>query len=336
MRAIVQDRYGSINDLSLAEVPVPVPAADEVLVRVRAASVHADVWHVVTGYPYILRLMGQGFRRPKNPIPGTDMAGIVETVGAEVTAFAPGDPVFGETVRGLQWANGGAYAEYVSVPADALARKPANITFEQAASVPSSGMIALMNLQRVNLPKEGQKVLVNGAGGGVGTIALQLAKAYGAEVTAVDVSEKRQMLLSLGADHVIDYRQTDFTRGAERYDLIFDVASNLRFSDCQRVLTPEGKYVLIGHDHYGSQGRRVMGSMPRMLTLMARTPFTHNLPAANFSSSNKAELMAVLRQFLEEGKITPRIDRKYPLERTPEALRYLTEGRALGKIVIVP
>jgi NADPH:quinone reductase-like Zn-dependent oxidoreductase len=236
----------------------------------------------------------------------------------------------------LQWANGGAYAEYVSAPTDALALKPANITFEQAASVPSSGIIALMNLRSAGLPNKGQKVLVNGAGGGVGTIALQLAKAYGAEVTAVDVAEKRQMLLSLGADRVIDYRQTDFTRGSERYDLIFDVASNLRFSDCQRVLTPEGKYVLIGHDHYDSQGRRILGSMPRMVSLMARRPFTHNLPTSSFSSPNKGELMAVLRQLLEEGKITPRIDRKYPLERTPEALQYLTEGRALGKIVVVP
>jgi NADPH:quinone reductase-like Zn-dependent oxidoreductase len=336
MRAILQEKYGSINDLRLDEVDVPQVADDEVLVRVRASSVHADVWHVVCGVPYILRLMGSGLRRPKNPIPGTDMAGVVEGVGASVQEFKPGDEVFGETRRGMQWANGGAYAEYVSVPAVILARKPANITFEQAASVPTSGMIALHHLRSVGLPTPGQKVLVNGAGGGVGTIALQLAKAYGAEVTAVDIAEKREMLLSLGADAVIDYRTTDFTQGSKHFDLIFDVASNLRLSDCERVLTPSGKYLLIGHDHYGSQGKRIFGSMPKMFTMMARTPFTNHLPDVNMASMDKGELMAALRQFLEAGNITPRIDKKYPLEQATDALRYLTKGRALGRIVLTP
>ena len=336
MKAIVQDRYGSVDVLRLAEVDKPVVAADEVLVRVHAASVHADVWHVVNGFPYVLRLMGSGLSKPKNPIPGTDMAGIVEAVGTNVTQFKPGDEVFGESRRGIQWINGGTYAEYVSAPEDILALKPANITFEQAASVPTSGMIALHNLQSVGLPKPGQKVLVNGAGGGVGTIAVQLAKAYGADVTAVDSAEKLDMLRSLGADHGIDYTRQDFTRGGERYDLIFDVASNLRFSDCKRVLTPTGKYLVIGHDHYGTQGHRILGSLPQLFKLVALAPFTNHLPDANFSMPNQKELMAVLKEFLEAGKITPVVDRTYPLSEVPEAIRYLMDGRVQGKVVVTP
>jgi NADPH:quinone reductase-like Zn-dependent oxidoreductase len=202
----------------------------------------------------------------------------------------------------MQWVNGGTYAEYVSAPEEVLALKPANITFEQAASVPTSGIIALQNLQSVGLPKPGQAVLVNGAGGGVGTIALQLAKAYGADVTAVDRTEKLDMLRSLGADGVIDYTQEDFTQGSQRYDLIFDIASTLRFSDCKRVLTPTGTYLVIGHDHYGTRGRRMLGSLPQMFKLMALAPFTAQLPDANFSLPSKQELMTVLRQFLEAGQ----------------------------------
>ena len=264
MKAIVQDGYGPADEvLRLAEVDKPTPAADEVLVRVRAAAVHADVWHVVNGFPYVMRLMGSGLSKPKNPIPGLDMAGVLEEVGADITQFEPGDAVFGETHGGLQWLNGGAYAEYVSTPTDILALKPANVTFEQAASVPTSGMIALQNLQTVGLPEPGQQVLVNGAGGGVGSIAVQLAKAYGATVTAVDSAEKLDMLRSLGADYLIDYTREDFLQAGKRYDLIFDVASNLKFSDCKQVLTPTGKYLLIGHDHYGTQGHRFFGSIPQ-------------------------------------------------------------------------
>jgi NADPH:quinone reductase-like Zn-dependent oxidoreductase len=336
MKAIVQDRYGSVDDLRLAEVHKPVAGTDEVLVRVRAASVHADVWHVVTGIPYVLRLMGSGVRKPKNPIPGTDMAGIVEAVGTNVTQFKPGDEVFGESRRGMQWINGGTYAEYVSVPEEILALKPANITFEQAASVPTSGVIALHNLQSVGLPKPGQKVLVNGAGGGVGTIAVQLAKAYGANVTAVDRAEKLEMLQSLGADHGIDYTREEFTRGSERYDLIFDVASNLRFSDCKRVLTPTGKYLVIGHDHYGTRGRRILRSLPQLFKLVALTPFTNHLTDANFSMPNQKDLMAVLKEFLEAGKITPVVGRTYSLSEVPQAIRYLMEGQVQGKAVVTP
>jgi NADPH:quinone reductase-like Zn-dependent oxidoreductase len=236
----------------------------------------------------------------------------------------------------MQWINGGTYAEYVSAPEDILALKPANITFEQAASVPTSGMIALYNLQSVGLPKPQQKVLVNGAGGGVGTIAVQLAKAYGANVTAVDSAEKLDMLQSLGADQVIDYTREDFIQGSERYDLIFDVASNLRFSDCERVLTATGKYLVIGHDHYGTRGHRILGSLPQMFTLMARAPFTNHLPDANVSMPNQKELMAVLRELLAAGKITPVIDRTFSLNEVPEALRYLMAGRVRGKVVVTP
>ncbi len=336
MKAIIQNAYGPADEvLRLAEVNKPTPAPDEVLVRVRAASVHADVWHTVTGFPYVLRLMAAGLGKPKNPIPGIDMAGIVEEAGSDVTQFRPGDAVFGETHRGIQWVNGGAYAEYVAVPAEILALKPANVTFEQAASVPTSGMIALQNLQSVGLPQPGQAVLVNGAGGGVGSIALQLAKAYGATVTAVDSADKFELLRWLGADHLIDYRQEDFTQGSELYDLIFDVASNLRFSDCTRVLTPTGKYLVIGHDQYGTQGRRIFGSIPKMFRLMARTPFTDHLPDANFATADKHDLMAALSEFLEAGKITPVIDRTFALSEAPAAIGYLVEGRAQGRIVIV-
>ena len=245
MKAVVQYKYGSPDDvLALREINKPVAGDDEVLVSVRAASVHPDVWHVVTGRPYVLRLMGAGVLKPKNPVPGTDVAGRVESIGKGVTRFRPGDEVFGETHTRLQWHNGGAFAEYVSVPQDALALKPANVTFEQASAVPTSGFIALHNLRGEGQIRSGQRVLINGAGGGVGTIALQLAKAYGAHVTGVDGTRKMEMIRSLGADYVIDYTQEDFTRRGERYDLILDVASNLSLSACQRALCPPGSTFL--------------------------------------------------------------------------------------------
>lgn len=337
MQAIVQDKYGSPDDvLQLREIDKPVVGDDEVLVRVRAASVHPDVWHVVTGRPYVLRLMGAGVSKPKNPVPGTDLAGQVESVGKNVTRFAPGDEVFGETHMELQWRNGGAFAEFASVPQDALALKPIGITFEQAAAVPTSGFIALLNLQNGGLIRPGQSVLINGAGGGVGSIAVQLAKAYGARVTGVDSTEKMEMVRSLGADHFIDYTQEDFTQRGERYDLIFDVASNLSLSACKRALTPTGFYVLIGHDHFGDSAGRVFGSVPRFLGLMAIQRFVSQLPNRGSSIPSKKEVMAILKDFLEAGKITPVIDRTYPLSEVPEAMRYLQGGRARGRIIITP
>jgi NADPH:quinone reductase-like Zn-dependent oxidoreductase len=254
MKAIVQEKYGSPYDvLNLKDIDKPMLKDDEVLVRVHTASVHPDVWHVVRGLPYVLRLMGAGLLKPKNRVPGTDVAGHVELVGKNVSQFQQGDEVFGETIKGYQWSNGGAYAEYVSVPERLLALKPANITFEQAAAVPTSGLIALQNLPNEGRLHPGQSVLVNGAGGGVGALAVQIAKAYGANVTGVDDTTKLEMVRSLGADQGIDYTKEDFTQGGERYDLIFDIPGNHPFSACRRVLAPNGKYVLIGHDRAGSR-----------------------------------------------------------------------------------
>ena len=334
MKAIVQDTYGSPDVLELREIEKPVVREDEVLVRVRAASVHPDVWHVLTGLPYVLRIMGAGLRKPKNPVPGTDVAGLVESVGKSVTRFRLGDEVFGETIRGRQWTNGGAYAEYATAPEDALALKPANVTFEQAAAVPTSGLIALAALRDDGKIQPGERVLVNGAGGGVGAAAVQLARALGADVTGVDSTNKLDMVRSIGADRVIDYTQEDFTRGGERYDLIIDIPGNHSLSDCRRALTPEGTYVLVGHDNYGHGMHRWVGSLPRMFKLVAMSPFVSQLPEVRFSAPDKKESMAVLKELLESGKLTPYIDRTYALSEVPEAIRYLQGGHAKGKVVI--
>lgn len=250
--------------------------------------------------------------------------------------FGPGDEVFGETLLGMQWKNGGAFAEYVSVPEDALARIPKGFTFEQAAAIPIPGFIVLLNLRNGGMIKPGQNVLINGACGGVGSIAIQLAKAYGANVTGVDRADKLEMATALGADRVIDYAREDFTRRSERYDLIFDVASNLSFADCKRVLAPKGVYILIGHDHFGKGAGRFFGSMPRLLKLVALSLCDRHLPRPGFSLPGKQEVMAVLTAFLEAGKLTPIIDRTYPLSEVPEAMRYMQSGNARGKIIITP
>ncbi|PYQ77448.1 MAG: NAD(P)-dependent alcohol dehydrogenase [Acidobacteria bacterium] len=334
MKAIVQERYGSPDDLELREVEKPVVGDDDVLVRVRAASIHPDVWHVVNGQPYVLRLMGAGFFRPKNPIPGTDMAGITERVGKGVTRFRPGDPVFGETVAAHQWINGGAFAEYVSVRQDLLAPKPDNITFEQAASVPTSGYIALQNLRDWRRLRPGRTVLINGAGGGVGTLTLQIAKACGAHVTAVDSAGKLAMLRSLGADELIDFTQVDFTRRGVRYDLIFDVPGNRPFSACRRALKSDGRYVLIGHERFGASGKRVFGGIPYLLMLIFLSRFVKQLRGPGIPMPTKKEAMAVLRELLEAGKITPVIDSIYRLSEAREAFRHMIEDDIQGKVII--
>jgi NADPH:quinone reductase-like Zn-dependent oxidoreductase len=335
MKAIVQGKYGPPADvLELGDVDEPVVKADEVLVQVHAASVHPDVWHVVRGLPYVLRLMGAGLLRPKKRIPGTDVAGRVESVGKDVTHFQAGDEVFGETIKGYQWTNGGAYAEYVSVSERSLALKPANITFDQAAAVPTSGLIALQNLPNEGRLQPGQSVLVNGAGGGVGALTVQLAKAYGANVTGVDNTKKLDMVRSIGADQVIDYTKEDFTQSGERYDLIFDIPGNHPFSACRHVLAPNGKYVLIGHDRFGQGAGRWLGSIPRVLKLVALSPFVSQLPTPKFSMPERKKQMVVLKQLMESGKLTPVIDRTYPLGEVPEAIRYLEEGHARGKVII--
>jgi NADPH:quinone reductase-like Zn-dependent oxidoreductase len=337
MRAIIQERYGAPDEvLHLRDIDIPTQGPDELLVRVRAASVHADVWHVVTGYPRVLRLMGAGLRKPKQPIPGSDMAGIVEAVGRDVTGFAPGDAVFGETHRQMQWVNGGAYAEYVCVPQDVLSRKPQGITFEQAASVPTAGMIAVNNLDGRLWSRPGQRVMINGAAGGVGSIAIQIAKAKGAFVVGTDHTIKQDFMRSLGADEVVDYTREDITRRGDRYDLIVDVASTLSLSDCKRILQPDGAYVIIGHDHYGKSGRRTLGSLPHIFGLMARAPFERRLPRPRFETMSKHDAMEILRGLIEAGKLTPVVARTFPLAQAPTALRSLQEEQLCGRIVVVP
>ncbi len=334
MKAIVQDRYESPEGLRLREVPKPAIREDQVLVRVRAASLHPDVWHAVAGRPYVLRLMGSGLARPKHAIPGTDMAGVVESAGKNATRFEPGDEVFGETNAENQWANGGAFAEYVSVPQECLELKPGNVTFEQAASVPCSGFIALQNLPQASELGDGREVLINGAAGGVGALALQIVKAWGARVSAVDSTNKLDMLRSLGADRVIDYTREDFTRGEARYDFIFDVPGNHPFSVCRRVLTPEGRYVVIGYENYGRSGRRVFGLIPLFLYLMLRSRFEKQLGSGNPSPPDKRSTIAILKELLEAGKITPIVDSTFPLSEVHEAFRHLIEDELHGKVIL--
>ncbi|MCA2214385.1 NAD(P)-dependent alcohol dehydrogenase [Jidongwangia harbinensis] len=332
MRAVVQDRYGDPEGLRVAEIDRPVPARDEVLVRVRAASVHPDVWHVVSGRPYLLRLMGSGVRRPSCPVPGTDLAGVVAAVGAGVTRFRPGDEVFGETLRGQAWRNGGSFAEYARAPESGLAGKPGGVSFAQAAAVPTAGYIALLNLPADRVAP-GRRVLVNGAAGGVGAIVLQLAKAGGAHVTGVDHTGKQDLMRRLGADRVVDYTRDDFTRGTSRYDLIVDVPGNHPVSACRRALTPDGVYVLIGHDHFGRAGRRWLGSVPRFGRLMLMSLFVRQV-RGGAGGLAKAEAMETLRAHLEAGHLAPVIDRTYPLDQAGAALRHLADGEPVGRIVL--
>jgi NADPH:quinone reductase-like Zn-dependent oxidoreductase len=334
MKAIVQDRYGSPDVLRFTEIDPPSVGPEEVLVRVRATSVHPDIWHVLHGVPYVLRLMGAGVRRPAHRVPGIDAAGAVEAVGAAVARFAPGDEVFGETVKGHQWRNGGAFAEYVAAPESALERKPSGLSFEEAAAVPTSGLIGWSALHVQGRVVAGHSVLVNGAGGGVGTFVVQLAKAAGARVTVVDDASKLDALTAIGADRVIDYVTEDFTLGAERYDLIVDIPGNHSFAECRRVLAREGKYVLIGHDGYGATAGRWLGSLPRVLPLVAMAPFRRQLPRSDFSKPDKAKILGALAGLLEANQLIPLIDRTYPLSEAPEAIRYLQTGRATGKVVL--
>ena len=321
MRAIVQFRYGPPSDvLELRDIDKPAVAKNEVLVRVHAASVHPDVWHVVNGRPYFLRIMGAGLRKPKISVPGTDIAGQVEAAGKNVMKFQAGDDVFGEIVRGHQWKNGGAYAEYAAVPEDKLEFKPSNLTFEQAAAIPTSGLIALRGLRDEGQIQQGHKVLVNGAGGAVGTFAVQIAKAHGAAVTAVDSAPKQNMLRSIGADRVIDYAQEDFTRSGERYDLVFDIPGNRSFEELKRVVADDGRYVLIGHDQYGRSGNRWLGgTIGRILKLQILAPFGRGKRGDDDTTETKNPLIA-LKDLAEAGKIMPAIDRTFPLGEVPEAI----------------
>jgi len=334
VKAIVQRRYGSPDNLAISDVDNPTPGADEVLVRVHAASVHPDVWHVVRGVPYVLRLMGAGVRRPKQRIPGTDLAGTVESVGESVTRFAPGDEVFGEVTTGSQWCNGGTYAELATSPADHLAGIPAGISFKDAAALPNAGSIAYQTLHVQAAVQPGHHVLVNGAGGGVGTIAVQLAKAEGAEVTGVDSTEKLGLLEDIGADHVVDYTVADFTEASDRYDLVVDIPGNHPYSAIKGVLEPDGKYVIVGHDDYDAVGRRYFGSIPRFFKLLALSYVDDHLSGMKFSIPSKGEAIAALAALLESGELIPVVDNTYPLDEVSEAIRFLESGAVIGRIVI--
>jgi NADPH:quinone reductase-like Zn-dependent oxidoreductase len=321
LKAIVRDTYGSPDVLELCEIHVPEIADDEVLVRVHAAGVGRDVWHVMTGLPYPIRLAGYGLRAPKNPVIGSDMAGIVEAVGKHVSTFQPGDEVFG--------IGKGSYAEYVCAREDKLAPKPANLTFEQAAVVAIMGSTALQALRDHAKVRQGQEVLIIGASGGVGTYAVQIAKAFGANVTGVCSTTKVEMVRSIGADHVIDYTREDFAEGERRYELILDIGGNSTLSRLRHALTPEGTLVIVG----GEGGGRWLGGTDRQLRAMMLSPFVDQKLGTFVNKENHEDLL-VLKELIESGKVTPVIDRTYSLSEVPAAMRYLEEGHARGKVVI--
>ena len=337
MKAVIHCRYGPAEEvLSVQEVAAPTPKENEVLVRVRAASMHADVWHVIEGVPFLLRLMGNGVRKPKLPIPGTDLAGVIDAVGESVTRFKKGDEVFGESAR-FGWMNGGAYAQFAAVREDYLVQKPAAMTFEQAAAIPTAGFIALNNLGWRN--KTGQNVLINGAGGAMGTLAIQIAKSQGAHVTAVDAAAKLSMMRSLGADHVIDYAKENYLQGTERFDRIVDVVGLLRRKDYQHVLTPNGHYIPIGHADYGRApgrlGGRIVGSVPYFVGLLLRALLDRDR-RKDFKIRSKLEFTTELQRLAEAGKLKPVIGRTFPLTEVPAAMRSMMEGTVLGRIIITP
>ena len=333
MKAIVQDRYGSADVLELREIDRPTAKDDEVLIEVRASSIHADVWHAMRGVPYVLRFMGSGVRAPKHRVPGTDLAGVVESVGASVTRFRPGDEVFGMSLLANLWRNGGAFAEYAAVSEALLQPKPARLTFEQAAAVPTSGSLAVQHVRDEGRTQAGQRVLINGAGGAVGSFAVQLAKAWGANVTGVDATGKLDMLRSIGADEVLDYTKEDFTRRDERYDFVLDIAGNHPWSEAKRAVTPDGTYVLSGFDQYGASRHRWFGSLGRFAKLIVIAPFVSQLHPFR-GTKDPGDRLVVLKELIEAGKVTPVIDRTFALSEVPEAMRYLESGQATGKVII--
>jgi NADPH:quinone reductase-like Zn-dependent oxidoreductase len=321
MKAIVYDRYGPPDVLELREVEQPAAKDGEVLVRVHAASVNPADWHLMTGTPYIARL-SSGLRTPKVRIPGMDLAGRVEAVGGNVTQFRPGDEVFGEGTQ--------TFAEYACVPADKIAPKPANLTLMQAAAVPMAGVTALQGLRDKGRLQSGQKALIIGASGGIGTFAVQLAKAFGADVTGVCSTRNVDRVRSLGADQVVDYTQEDFTRSGQRYDLVFQVAGTASPSDCRRVLTPKGTLVLCS----GEGGGRLLGPLGRGVGALVWSRFWSQKAVMWIASTTRKDLVA-LTELIEAGTVTPVIDRRYTLAEAPEALRYQGEGHTQGKTVIV-
>ncbi len=322
MKAIVQDKYGPSPDvLELREIDKPVVGEEDVLVRVHAAGVDQGVWHVMAGLPYPIRIAGYGLRFPKNPVRGLDAAGVVESVGANVSSFQPGDEVFG-TCRG-------SFAEYGLAQADRLSPKPAKLSFEQAAAVAISGYAALQAVRDQGEVQPGQRVLIIGAGGGVGTFAVQITKAYGARVTGVCSTSKTELVRSLGADRVIDYTREDFAEGSERYDVILDIAGNRSLSHLRRALTVKGTLVIVG----GETDGRWLGGTDRQIRAMILSLFVKQKLGTWVSTERKRDLDE-LRELLETGKVTPVVDRTFPLEDAAAAITYLREGSAAGKVVI--
>jgi NADPH:quinone reductase-like Zn-dependent oxidoreductase len=321
MKAIVQDKYGSADVLELRDVEEPQPGDDEVLIRVHAAGVDPGVWHLMTGLPYLVRVMGFGFRKPKIRIRGSDAAGTVEAAGRNVTQLKEGDPVYGTC--------DGSFAEYACAKAERFAPKPANLSFEQAAAVPISGMTALNGLRDAGKLQPGQKVLIIGAAGGVGSYAVQLAKAFGAAVTGVCSTSKANLVRALGADEVIDYTREDFTDGTRQFDLILDTAGRQPLSQLRRALTPQGTLVIVG----GEGGDRWLGGFQRQIFAPLSSLFTEQKLLGLISKERKQDLLT-LRDLIEAGKLTPVIDRTFPLREAPQAIRYLEQGHARGKVVL--
>jgi NADPH:quinone reductase-like Zn-dependent oxidoreductase len=317
MRAIVQDRYGSADVLAARTIERPTVADDQVLVRVHAASVHVGDWILMTGSPFIMRL-ATGLRRPRNEVPGSDVAGIVEAVGKDVQRLRPGDAVFG-------WC-AGAFAEYAVGPEAQFLPKPANLTFEQASAVGVSATTALQLMRDDGKVQPGQKVLINGASGGVGTFAVQIAKAFGAEVTGVTSTRNVDLVRSIGADHVIDYTRDDFTTSADRYDLILDNVGNHSMARTRRVLAPTGTLISNGGGHRG-------GKLGRTLRTMLVSMFIRQQARPSVKTQNHDDLVA-LKALVEAGKVVPVVDGTYPLSDTPKAIARVASGRARGTIVI--
>ena len=321
MKAIVFTEYGSPDSLQLKDVPKPVPKSDEVLVKVHASSINSWDWEFQSGSSWITRLSA-GLLKPKptKQILGSDVAGTVEAVGKSVTRFKPGDELFGDL-----WDSWGGFAEYACADENTFERKPNNVTFEQAAAVPQAGVLALQGLRTTGQIQPGQKVLINGAGGGVGTFAIQIAKYIGTEVTGVDATDKLDLVRSLGADHVIDYTQEDFCKNGQQYDLILDVHTYRSMFDYKRALTPTGTYAIVG----GSSLRVDQALLLRLWALITRD--TQKLRLV-MEGPNKG--LADLAELLETGNVVPVVDRVYPLSEVPDALRYFVEGHHKGKIVI--
>jgi NADPH:quinone reductase-like Zn-dependent oxidoreductase len=321
MKAIVCTKYGPPDVLQFKEVDKPAPKEDEVLVKIHAASVNAYDWHLLTADIFLVRLMGGGLFKPKQTIPGADIAGRIEAVGINVKQFKPGDDVFGD----IAGRGSGSFAEYASVPESALALKPANLSFEEAAAVPMAAITALQGLRDEGQIQQGQKVLIQGASGGVGTFAVQIAKSFGVEVTAVCSTRNLDQARSLGADYVIDYTKEDFTKSGKQYDLILAANGYHPLPAYKRALTPKGIYVMAGGTMAQIFQAMLLGS------LMSKTG---GKKMGGVSAKQSQKDLIILKELLEAGKVVPVIERRYPLSDTKEALRYLGEGHARGKVVI--